>query len=286
MEKTPTEAQKKPRVVWKNESITKTFLEACIREAAENGRQGSSLRPQSWEKVIKTLQQTQNFVVDQRQEKNSYDYTRYKYQAWCRLKNKTGNLYDASTNMFNLSEEEWKQEIQAEPIKTSPLLFPDLCTQLYDGVTATGVNSWGPTAKRSRNNQCQSEVHEVVDSPINVEGQGSYEPPEINPNLEEETPQVPENNNTPKEDSPRPKKKPKQPVNKPINNQFEEKMSKALDIIVQKSNGPTNKECKDKLKSLGGSAENPLYQLALGIFCESESHREAWMNLDVDEAEI
>ncbi|KAK1402838.1 Myb/SANT-like domain-containing protein [Heracleum sosnowskyi] len=199
----------------------KTFLEACIREATKNGRQSSNLRPQSWEKVIKTLKQTHNFVVDQRQAKNRYDYIRYKYQAWCRLKNKMGNLYDASTNMFNLSEEEWKQEIQAnkaEPLKTSPLLFLDLCTQLYDGVTATGVNSWGPTAKRSRNNQCQSEVHEVVDSPINVEGQGSYEPTETNPNIEEEIPQLPENNKTPKEDSHRPKKKSKQPVNKPINN--------------------------------------------------------------------
>lgn len=70
-----------------------------------------------------------------------------------------------------------------------------------------------------------------------------------------------------------------------MNNEFEEKMSKALDVIVQKSNGPTNKECKEKLKGLGWSADNPLYQLALGIFCESESHREAWMNLDDDEAE-
>ncbi|KAK1390730.1 hypothetical protein POM88_018908 [Heracleum sosnowskyi] len=224
-----------------------------------------------------------------RQAKNRYDYTRYKYQAWCRLKNKTGNLYDASTNTFNLSEEEWKQEIQANPkagpLKTSPLLFPDLCIQLYDGVTATGVNSWGPTAKKKRNDQCQeSEVLEVVDSPLNVEGQGSYEPTETNPNLEEETPQVQENKNTPKEDSQRPKKKSKQPVNKPINNQFEEKMSKALDIIVQKSNGPTNKECKDKFKGLGWSTDNPLYKLALGIFFESESHKEAWMNLDDDEA--
>ncbi|KAK1365417.1 Myb/SANT-like domain-containing protein [Heracleum sosnowskyi] len=153
------ETQKKPRVVRKNESITKTFLEACIHEAAENGRQGSSLRPQSWEKVIKTLKETHNFVVDQRQAKNRYDYTRYKYQAWCRLKNKTGNLYDASTNTFNLSEEEWKQEIQANPkahpLKTSPLLFSDLCIQLYDGVTATDINSWGPTTKKKRNDHCQ-----------------------------------------------------------------------------------------------------------------------------------
>ncbi|KAL8089376.1 hypothetical protein AgCh_038988 [Apium graveolens] len=152
--------------------------------------------------------------------------------------------------------------------------------------TATGINSWGPITKKNRANHSQeSEVHEVVDSPINVECQDFYEFMNTNPILEEETLQVPENGNTPKEDSQRPKKKSKQPVTKSNNNEFEEKMSKVLDIIVQRSNGPANKEYKEKLKGLGWSAENPLYQLALGIFCESESHREAWINLDDDEAE-
>ena len=42
---TPAGTQKKPRVVWKNENVLKTFVEACIREATESGRHGSSLRP-------------------------------------------------------------------------------------------------------------------------------------------------------------------------------------------------------------------------------------------------
>ncbi|XP_074383565.1 uncharacterized protein LOC141725080 isoform X2 [Apium graveolens] len=248
----------KPRVIWNNENVTKTFLEACIREAADSGKQGGSFGQQSWRKVIKILKESHNFVVDQKQTKNRFDYIRYKYQAWCRLRNKSQNVYDASTNTFNLSEEEWDQEIQTNPkaktLKTSPLLFPDLCIQLFDGVSA---------------------------------GRGSFEESNVsNPNPEKVTPQVQENKDTRHDESQRPRKKSKQLVNQSNNSQFEENMCKALEIIIQKQNGPTNMECRGRLKSLGWSAENPLYQLALGIFCESASHREAWMNLEEDEAEI
>lgn len=281
----------KPRVIWNSENVMKTFLEACIREAADSGKQGGNFGQQSWRKVIKILKESHNFVVDQKQTKNRFDYIRYKYQAWCRLKSKSQNVYDASTNTFNLSEEEWDQEIQANPkaktLKTSPLLFPDLCIQLFDGVRA-GVNGSEPTSTRNRvYSTNESEVHEVDNSLVLVQGQGSYEESNVsNPNLEKVTPQVQENKDTPDDECQRPRKKSKQPANQSNNSQFEENMSKALEIIIQKQNGPSNKECRGRLKSLGWSSKNPLYQLALGIFCESASHREAWMNLEEDEAEI
>lgn len=172
---------------------------------------------------------------------------------------------------------------KAKTLKTSPLLFPDLCIQLFDGVSA-GVNSLEPTSTRNRvYSTNESEVHEVD----LVQGRGSYEESNVtNPNIEKATPQVQENKDTPDDESQRPRKKSKQPVNQSNNSLFEENVSKALEIIIQKQNGPTNKECRDRLKSLGWSAKNSLYQLALGIFCESASHREAWMNLEDDEAEI
>lgn len=168
-------------------------------------------------------------------------------------------------------------------------MFPDLCIQLFDGVSA-GVNGSEPTSTRNRvYSTNESEVHvDVVDySLVLVQGQGSYEESNVsNPNLEKVTPQVQENKDTPDDESQRPRKKSKQPVNQSNNSQFQENMSKALEMIIQKQNGPTNKECRGRLKSLGWSAKNPLYQLALGIFCESACHREAWMNLEEDEAEI
>lgn len=105
----------KPRVLWNNENVMKTFLEACIHEAADSVKQGGNLGQQSWKRVVKLLKESHSFVVDIKQARNRFDYNRYKYQAWCRLKNRSQNIYDASTNTFNLSEEEWDQEIQVFP---------------------------------------------------------------------------------------------------------------------------------------------------------------------------
>ncbi|KAJ9553273.1 hypothetical protein OSB04_017318 [Centaurea solstitialis] len=68
-------------------------------------------KAQSWKNVGEELRKKHNFIVDQRQMKNHYDYIKGKYAAFQKLKNKTGNVYDSTTNTFNLTEEEWKIEI-------------------------------------------------------------------------------------------------------------------------------------------------------------------------------
>ncbi|GJV46345.1 hypothetical protein Tco_1430881, partial [Tanacetum coccineum] len=99
--------QNKSRVGWKRISVVKTFMEACIHAIALDGREGVSL----------------------------------KYGAWLSLKNKTGNIYDESTNMFNLTDEELELEILknklVKPLKSTTLYFPELCAQLFDGTMAT-----------------------------------------------------------------------------------------------------------------------------------------------------
>ncbi|KAJ9538100.1 hypothetical protein OSB04_030833 [Centaurea solstitialis] len=71
--------------------------------------------------------------------KNHYDYLKGKYGAWAKLRNKTGNVYNASTNMFNLSEEEWQMEMKqnkfVEKLRTALLPFPELCMQLKQSAT-------------------------------------------------------------------------------------------------------------------------------------------------------
>ncbi|KAL8205987.1 hypothetical protein R6Q57_009538 [Mikania cordata] len=70
--------------------------------------------------------------------------------VWTRLKNKTSNVYDPITNMFNLSEEDWQLEIKsnehAEALRSAPLAYPDLCIQLFEGSTSSGFDSWGPSS--------------------------------------------------------------------------------------------------------------------------------------------
>ncbi|KAJ9547301.1 hypothetical protein OSB04_019844 [Centaurea solstitialis] len=66
--------------------------------------------------------------------KNQFDYLRGKYVVWSRLVNKTGNLYNPTTNTFNLTEEEWQAEAKlskfADKLRNPPpLLYPQLCKQ-------------------------------------------------------------------------------------------------------------------------------------------------------------
>lgn len=56
------------------------------------------------EDVGERLKMEHNWIVDQKQMKNRYDYLRSKFGAWLKLKNKTGNVYDPVTNKFNLTE--------------------------------------------------------------------------------------------------------------------------------------------------------------------------------------
>ncbi|XP_024974728.1 L10-interacting MYB domain-containing protein-like [Cynara cardunculus var. scolymus] len=152
---------KKPRVNWKKENMVKTFIESCLHEISVNGQERGSLKAVSWKNVVEVLQKNHNFVVEQRQMKNHYDYLKGKYGAWAKLRNKTGNVYDASTNMFNLSEEEWQIEMK---LRTAPLLFPQLCIQLLDGVTSIGVGTWGPTATVPNPSSVTPEIGEDYDT--------------------------------------------------------------------------------------------------------------------------
>ncbi|KAL8237755.1 hypothetical protein R6Q59_018836, partial [Mikania micrantha] len=94
-------ATKRSRISWKQEGVEKTFLESCVNELTLHGRERGSLKALSWKKVVEKLQSEHGFVADQKQMKNHYDYLKAKFSIWTKLKNKTGNVYDPITNMFN-----------------------------------------------------------------------------------------------------------------------------------------------------------------------------------------
>ncbi|XP_062118379.1 uncharacterized protein LOC133831997 [Humulus lupulus] len=134
--------------------VVKTFLETCIQEVSLNGRLGSSLKPDSWNKVKQVLDTTHSFIATQKQMKNHFNYLKDKYQAWLPITKKTGNVYDHTTNTILMSNFEWDEYIKAHPkaktLKSSLLPFPDLCKALFDGTTATGVYGWSPSSTTPR----------------------------------------------------------------------------------------------------------------------------------------
>ncbi|XP_052627183.1 uncharacterized protein LOC128133704 [Lactuca sativa] len=101
---------KKDRISWKVEGVEKTFLEACLCEVTINGREGSSLKELSGRNVVETLKIEHKFNADQKQMKNRYDYLKSKFGDFLKLKNKTGNVYNSTTNTLNLSKEGWELE--------------------------------------------------------------------------------------------------------------------------------------------------------------------------------
>ncbi|KAJ9561707.1 hypothetical protein OSB04_006867, partial [Centaurea solstitialis] len=269
--------QKKRRITWKKEGLVQTFLEACLHEMIKNGREGSSLKAQSWKNVGEQLRKKHNFIVDQRQMKNHYDYIKGKYTAFQKLKNKTGNVYDPTTNTFNLTEEEWKIEISGnkymEPLRSTGLLFPDLCVQLFDGVASIGLESYGTA----------STIPDPYDS---------------DPNLNEDVEGVPETQDTEgaattqetggrtstQECSSRPpvqsrKRKGKEACNS-NKAQVEETILKVMNVMLEKHGASTNDidDCLKKLAELGWDA--PLHNMALFVLSESADYRKMWMHLE------
>lgn len=104
----PTRINEPTRIKW-SDGLTKCFLEACIEEINKVGRNGGSLRKETWAKVGKKLEEVCSVKLNQKQLKNQYDYLKGKYSGWTYLKNKTGNIYDPLMNTFTLSNQEWEE---------------------------------------------------------------------------------------------------------------------------------------------------------------------------------
>ncbi|CAH1449440.1 unnamed protein product [Lactuca virosa] len=218
-------------------------------------------------------------------------------RAWVSLKNKTGNKYDQSTNMFNLTDKEWETEIKKnkciEELRDSPLRFPDLCAQLFDGGVDQALTEPGlslPTLSPSH----------VTTSLL---GEASLEPQAADalvPPSTQTLPPLPATE-TPAEPQKEPMVEvpPEMPQVQPASEAvaiatkrrmsvFEEEILGVLKMIADNINNkpepppkPTFEDCEKKLNELGWPKDDPLHLIALTIFCDEEdNYRELWMKLN------
>ncbi|XP_071720855.1 uncharacterized protein [Rutidosis leptorrhynchoides] len=330
--------RKKFRICWTSVKVVKTFLQACIMEVAQNGQMQAS----SWKKVAEKLKSSHNFIVDQKQMSNHYNYLKSKYKAWSDLRNKAEYDYDPVTNTFNLTEDEWELEIKenkfVESLKSTTLLYPNLCAQLFDGVVVMEDEIGESSSQKSESprNGAQETSTSNKNSCSRVKPESPTKKPKTSENLiaepllikSTETSTSKQNRSSHLErESPTKKAKtlkdpsaepvlfkntevlngnqetstskqncsspiePKRPAKKaktlknPIISVTEDEMSNALKLFVTGNDGPSFKDCRDKLCSLGWGAKNPLHKMALVIFCESATYRDAWMQLEDDEVE-
>ncbi|KAJ9552517.1 hypothetical protein OSB04_016562 [Centaurea solstitialis] len=262
--------QKRPRISWKDHNVVKTFLEACILEVGLNGKEGSSLKALSWKKVAETLKTTHNFIVDRKQMRNHFDYLKGKYGAWLKLKNKTGNVYDPSTNTFNLTPEEWDLEIESnrfvESLRTTSLPFPDLCARLFEGGMSVGLGGHGP---RSKDPLPTTEPFVVINDEVPVSS--DQDPLSSSPTPTSRAPVA----------------KPKGKKNANVNSDLDDKLIKFLDHMSSKYNPEvvSYEACLKKLDDLGWEKDDPLYGIAIALLTDN-GNREAWMTIPEATAKV
>ncbi|XP_060190911.1 uncharacterized protein LOC132620249 [Lycium barbarum] len=195
--------------------------------------------------------------------KNHYDYLKEKYQAWLPITKKTGNIYDPATNTIRMSNEEWDEYIKAHPkakaLRSAPLPFPELCTTLFEGSTATGIHGWSPSCTTPRPGASSVATNIDIDSLDDIEDL-------LGDKNDGASKDFPSQSSIPIEKKNLGKKR----KNASSRLEIDEKMSAALELLINKNNGPDVEECIEKLDKLGW--EEPLYYEALSMFCEGDSY--------------
>ncbi|KAK1429949.1 hypothetical protein QVD17_12312 [Tagetes erecta] len=224
--------------------------------------------------------------------KNRYDYVKGKFAAWTKLKNKTGNAYDPSTNTFNLTEDEWQIEMKSnkhvEALRRSPVSYPELCIQLFEASTSNGFDSWGPSSTLPH------PVEEVSDH--NLTGLDDIESTQIEPptqGVSEESSVRSRNKReflTQGEEASvranNKRGKRKETLNSKLIEVGEE-ISKMAKMLIEKHNLSNDMDaCMEKLGTLGWEDFDARYQTALLLFGESADIRKVWLKLQPHTCEL
>ena len=132
---------------------------------------------------------------------------------------------------------------------------------LFDGITATRQESWGPSGQGLPKNG--------ADKPSS-NAQRTVENSYIHIDIEPKSPPSPSSS---KEISLLKRKYQK----KNIEGDLDEKLLVVLNTLEQ-SDGPSIEECNKKLDEIATlPMDDPLYIAASSIFCESKAYKEQWM---------
>ncbi|XP_023762570.2 uncharacterized protein LOC111911023 [Lactuca sativa] len=283
-------AEKRSRASWSSDFVNKTFLDACIQELTSNGREGSGLKGTSWNTIAKKLKKEHDFVVDKKQMKYRYDYLKSKYAVWLKLKNKTGNLYNPITNTFQMTDEEWKAEAKlnkmVEKLRNAPLLYPELCTQLFDGATSTGAASWGPSSTlphpaEAFTTQDYDDIEMVDTAPqMDIPASTSTVPPPTSASHASVDSSVRSKNKRGKRNA----------STDTLDDDIREvgkEIMKAAQAFAQTHNlDKEMDECIEKLKVLEWGSSDPKYITVLMLFAENAGNRKIWLRLESSTCEL
>ncbi|GKD31381.1 Myb/SANT-like domain, harbinger transposase-derived nuclease domain protein [Tanacetum coccineum] len=231
---------------WSDEMI-KVLLDKCIEEMKSMGSNDTSLHRQSWVRLGRVFKDKCNIDFNKKDVKNGFDNLKAKYVGWLYLKNKTGNLYNPDTKMFNLTQEEWDD-------------FKQTNTEFEASESVSAASASGASAIRERVGELN-----IVDDPLVDVAVDDDDDDDGNSRAHKIHDEV------------RPKKKAK--TTRVTMDDLIVDMQSGLIHIVKTTHGPTTKQCYEKLKLVGLRSTDPVFLAAFNIFGQSRQMREAWMTL-------
>ncbi|KAK1406190.1 hypothetical protein QVD17_41479 [Tagetes erecta] len=229
------------RQQWTDDAI-KCLLETCLEEIERIGRNGQSLRKESWAIFGKKLKEKFQMDLSQKQIRNAFDTMKSKYVGWCYLRNKTGNLYNQDTNMFTLTPQEWEDFKKGHPramsLRTRPLSHLDLHIAVFEGLSATGGNQWTSTQASGVSSSSHVQILQIQDGSFhNLEDDCGDSQEKSFQNDDE----VPTNNKaqSPNDNEARPNKKAKTSKTTITLDDLAKDMQQALKHMVKSMEGPS-----------------------------------------------
>lgn len=153
-----------------------------------------------------------------------------------------------------------------ESLRRTPLPFPDLCTQLFEGATSTGADSWGPSSTLPRPSQdsTQYSLNDFDD---------------IDCTQKESVGVGEESSGQSKKRKRREMSKSKETSNSRLL-EIGEDISKVAKIFVDKYASSDLGACMEKLEKLGWGKFDPRYTTAILLFGESAEKRAVWLTID------
>ncbi|GKA21510.1 hypothetical protein Tco_0701499, partial [Tanacetum coccineum] len=224
--------------------------------------------------------------------KNGFDNLKAKYVGWLYLKNKTGNLYNPDTKMFNLTQEEWedfkKIHKRAASLQSKPLPYSNLCEIVFQSISANGDGQWTNTEIRASASVSAASASGPSASGASASGASASgtlasgasairervgalnmdDDPLVDVAVHVDDDDDDGNSRAHMiNDEVRPKKKAK--TSRVTMDDLMVDMQSALRHIVGTTDGPTTEQCYEKLKLVGLRSTDPVFLAAFNIFGQS-----------------
>ncbi|KAL8257297.1 hypothetical protein R6Q59_029338 [Mikania micrantha] len=152
-------------------------------------------------------------------------------------------------------------------LRTVPLAYPELCTQLFEGSTSNGFESWGPSSTLPH------PFEEVLDNTSNgLEDVDLTAMGTPTASVNDDSPVQPKKKGV--------KRKDRESVNSSLI-EIKDNINEMAKVFIEKHKGSNDIEaCMAKLESMGWDVLDAKYQTAILLFGESADPRKVWLLLN------